>query len=82
MIAAWALAILRAVPPRIWLVCALIALGALYHWRAVSSSYRAGYEAHKLEVEQANAKAKDRAEAERRRVDGGDRSSVRGFDRD
>jgi hypothetical protein len=78
----WALAILRAVPPRIWLVCALIALGALYHWRAVSSSYRAGYEAHKLEVEQANAKAKDRAETERRRVDGGDDSRVRGFDRD
>ena len=78
----WLVAILRAVPPRIWFLCALMALAALYHWRAVSASYRAGYEAHKLETEKANAKAVERAETELRRLDRGDDSRVRGFDRD
>lgn len=78
----WVLGLIRLVPWQAWALAAVIGAGVAYHWQATSNAYEAGRTAAILEMEQANARARERAETELRRLDRGDRERVRGFDRD
>lgn len=77
-----ALAFLRAVPWQAWLVAGALIAGGAWHWRATSAAYEAGRAAEITKQEADNARARERAETELRRLDRGDRGRVSGFDRD
>lgn len=77
-----ALAFLRAVPWQAWLVAGVLVAGAVFHWQATNAAYEAGKAAQITKQENANAKARENAETELRRLDRGDRGRVSGFDRD
>lgn len=76
------LAVLRFIPLRVWLVLvALIAVG-LWYWRATDSAYQRGKSEVVTSIQKEQSDAQNRAETERRKLDRGDDSRVRGFDRD
>jgi Flp pilus assembly protein TadB len=77
-----ALTFLRAVPWQAWLVAGLLAAAAAFHWQATNAAYEAGKAAEITKQETDNARARERAETELRRLDRGDRGGVSGFDRD
>lgn len=76
------LALLRAVPWQAWAVAGVLIAGAVFHWRATNAAYEAGRAAEITKQETDNARARERAETELRRLDRGDRGGVSGFDRD
>lgn len=76
------LALLKLVPLRAWLlIIAVLALAAWY-WRATDAAYQRGKSETVTTIQNEQGKAQDRAEAERRKLDRGDDSAVRSFDRD
>lgn len=76
------LALLRLVPIKAWPILAAIAALALWYWRATDAAYDRGKTDTVITIQKGQIDAQDRAEAERRKLDRGDDSSVRGFDRD
>ena len=76
------LALAKRVPWQAWAVAGLLTLAAGYHWQAVRAAHEAGKAEQITLQEKANAKARENAETELRRLDRGDRGRVSGFDRD
>lgn len=58
----------------------LLAIGA--YWKITSDAEQRGATSIVTEIQKGQTDAQDRAEAERRKLDRGDDSSVRQFDRD
>lgn len=73
---------LALIPRGVWigLVVAILAVGA--YWKITSDAEQRGAAATIIKTQQEQADAQDRAEIERRRLDRGDDSGVRKFDRD
>lgn len=76
------LALLRLVPLRAWLVLGAVIAVALWYWRATDAAYERGKTETVTTIQKEQGRAQDRAEAERRKLDKGDDSAVRSFDRD
>lgn len=76
------LALLKLVPLRTWLILAAIVAVAVWYWREIDAAYERGKSETIATIEKGQSDAQDRAETERRKLDRGDDSSVRGFDRD
>lgn len=73
---------LALIPARVWLglAIALLAFGA--YWKITSDAEKRGASEVTIKIQQEQTNAQDRAEAERRKLDRGDDSGVRKFDRD
>ncbi len=76
------LALLKLAPAKVWLILAAILVVALWYWRATDAAYDRGKTETVVTIQKGQIDAQDRAEAERRKLDRGDDSRVRGFDRD
>lgn len=76
------LALLRLVPLRAWLVLGALVAVALWYWAATDAAYERGKTETVTTIQKEQGKAQERADAERRKLDRGDDSAVRGFDRD
>lgn len=75
-------AIIKLVPLKVWLILiAAVAVG-IWYWRATDAAYERGKTEVTTTIQKEQTDAQDRAETERRKLDRGDDSSVRGFDRD
>ncbi len=62
-------ALLRTVPLSAWLVAGGIVTAGLYHWHATRTAYEAGKAAATQTINDANQKAKDKADAGIKNVD-------------
>lgn len=73
---------LALIPTKVWLGLgiALLAFGA--YWKITSDAEQRGAATVATKIQQEQTHAQDRAEIERRKLDRGDDSGVRGFDRD
>lgn len=73
---------LALIPAKVWLglAIALLAVGA--YWKITSDAEDKGAATVTTKIQQEQTDAQDRAETERRKLDRGDDSGVRGFDRD
>jgi hypothetical protein len=76
------LALLKLIPLRVWLVLAAVALLALWYWRATDAAYDRGKTETVQKIEKGTRDAEKRADTELRKLDRGDDSGVRAFDRD
>ncbi|CAN7314573.1 hypothetical protein LJR009_001578 [Bosea sp. LjRoot9] len=76
------LALLKLIPLRVWLVLAAIVAVALWYWQQTGAAYERGKSETISTIQKGQTDAQDRAETERRKLDRGDDSGVRGFDRD
>ena len=76
------LALLKLVPLKVWLVLIAAVLLAGWYWKTVSDAEQRGASEVTIKIQQEQSDAQDRAETERRKLDRGDDSGVRGFDRD
>jgi len=76
------LALLRLVPAKVWLILAAIVVVALWYWRATDAAYDRGKTETLQQIEKGTRDAEKRADTELRRLDRGDDSGVRAFDRD
>lgn len=76
------LALLRLVPAKAWLILAAIIALALWYWRATDAAYERGKTEALQQIEKGTRDAEKRADTELRRLDRGDDSGVRSFDRD
>lgn len=76
------LVLLKLVPLKVWLVLIAAVLLAGWYWKTVSDAETRGAAATITKIQKEQTDAVDRAETERRKLDRGDDSSVRGFDRD
>lgn len=75
-------ALLALIPPKVWLGLAVIVIAVGAYWKITSDAERRGASEVTIKIQQEQSNAQDRAEAERRKLDSGDDSRVRGFDRD
>lgn len=76
------LALFRLVPARVWLILAAAVALALWYWRATDAAYDRGKTETMQQIEKGTRDAEKRADDELRRLDRGDDSGVRAFDRD
>lgn len=76
------MALLSLIPARAWLALGLLALAVLGYLKITSDAEDRGAASVTTKIQQEQTHAQDRAEMERRRLDRGDDSGVRGFDRD
>lgn len=75
-------ALLKLVPLKVWLfILAAVAVAAWY-WKQTGEAYDRGKTETVVTIQKGQIDAQERAEAERRKLDRGDDSRVRGFDRD
>jgi hypothetical protein len=73
---------LALVPKQVWigLAIAVAAVGA--YWKITSDAESRGAATVTVKIQEKQIDAQERAETERRKLDRGDDSGVRGFDRD
>jgi Flp pilus assembly protein TadB len=76
------LTLLKLVPAKVWLIVAAILALALWYWRATDAAYERGKTESLQQIEKGTRDAEKRADTELRRLDRGDDSGVRAFDRD
>lgn len=76
------LALLKLIPLKVWLVLAAAILLAGWYWKAISDAENKGAATTITKIQKEQTNAQERAETERRKLDRGDDSGVRGFDRD
>jgi hypothetical protein len=77
---AWPL--ISRMPWQAWFVAGVLVSAGAYHLYATNAAYRAGKAAEITKQEKEAANARKGAETELRRLDDGDDSRVRQFDRD
>lgn len=73
---------LSLIPIKVWIGLGLVVLAAGAYWKITSDAEQRGAATIATEIQKGQIDAQDRAEAERRRLDRGDDSRVRQFDRD
>lgn len=76
------LALLKLVPLRVWLILAAVIAVAIWYWRATDAAYDRGKAETVQKIEKGTRDAEKRADTELRKLDRGDDSGVRAFDRD
>ncbi len=76
------LVLLKLVPLKVWLILLAAILLAGWYWKTVSDAETRGAATTITKIQKEQTNAQERAETERRRLDRGDDSGVRGFDRD
>jgi hypothetical protein len=70
------------IPFKFYFVVAIVGACIAVIWWARYEAYNRGHQAAMQAVERSNIDARNKAETERRRIDSGDDSRVRGFDRE
>lgn len=73
---------LALIPAKVWLGLAIVVIAAGVYWKITSDAEQRGASEVTIKIQQEQSHAQDRAETERRKLDRGDDSGVRGFDRD
>lgn len=73
---------LSLIPIKVWIGLGVILLAIGAYWKITSDAERRGAATIITEIQKGQTDAQDRAEAERRKLDRGDDSRVRQFDRD
>ena len=76
------LALLKLVPLKVWLILIAIVLAAVWYWKTVSDAETRGAANAITKIEKGTKDAEKRADTELRKLDRGDDSGVRAFDRD
>lgn len=76
------LAFLKVIPWQLKAGSAVLLIAGAYHLYALRQSYKAGKADALTTVERLNEQARKNTEIELRRLDGGDRRRVSGYDRD
>lgn len=74
--------LLALIPLKAWIGLAIIILAAGAYWKITSDAEQRGATTVITDIQKGQTDAQDRAETERRRLDSGDDSRVRQFDRD
>lgn len=74
--------LLALIPIKVWIGLAILLLAAGALWKITSDAEDRGAATVVTEIQKGQTDAQDRAEAERRKLDRGDDSRVRQFDRD
>lgn len=73
---------LALIPAKVWIGLAIIVIAASTYWKITSDAEQRGATTVISDIQKGQTDAQDRAEAERRKLDSGDDSRVRQFDRD
>lgn len=73
---------LALIPAKVWAAIGLIALAGVVYLKLNADAERRGATEITTQIQKGQTDARDRAETERRRLDRGDDSRLRGFDRD
>lgn len=73
---------LALIPAKVWAAIGLIALAVVVYLKLNADAETRGAANVTIKIQQEQTRAQDRAETERRKLDRGDDSGVRRFDRD
>lgn len=73
---------LALIPVKVWIGVAIVVIAIGAYWKTTSDAEQRGASEVTIKIQQEQTDAQDRAEAERRKLDRGDDSGVRKFDRD
>jgi hypothetical protein len=73
---------LALIPAKVWIGLGIVLLAIGAYWKITSDAEQRGAATVVTEIQKGQTDAQDRAEAERRKLDRGDRGRVSGFDRD
>ena len=76
------LALLKLIPLKAWLILIAAVAVAVWYWRATDAAYERGKTEAITTIEKGTKDAEKRADTELRKLDRGDDSGVRAFDRD
>ncbi|HEY5798464.1 MAG TPA: hypothetical protein VIU82_25965 [Bosea sp. (in: a-proteobacteria)] len=76
------LALLKLVPLKGWLILIAAVLLADWYWRQTNVAYEKGKTETTVQIQKGQIDAQERANTELRKLDRGDDSSMRKFDRD